>query len=45
MLGFNFHVLQGHRPTRYTTYVNKTWRVTFEFDNGDAYAVDFVDYH
>ena len=37
-------ILRGHKPIRYTTSVNKTWRVTFEFDSGDAYAVDLEDY-
>ena len=45
MQGFNFHVLRGHKPIRYTTSANKTWRVTFEFDSGGAYAVDLEDYH
>jgi len=43
--GFDFHVLRGHRPTRYTVHVNGPWCVTFEFSDGDAYAVAFEQYH
>ena len=43
--GFDFHALHGHRPIRYSTHVNGPWCVTFTFDAGDAYAVDFEQYH
>jgi proteic killer suppression protein len=43
--GFDFHGLQGHKPTRYTVHVNGPWCITFEFENGDAYRVDFEQYH
>jgi proteic killer suppression protein len=43
--GFNFHALRGHRPTRYTVHVNGPWCITFEFEDGDAYRVDFEQYH
>jgi toxin HigB-1 len=43
--GFDFHALKGFRPTRYTIHVNGPWCVTFEFDAGDAYRVDFEQYH
>ena len=43
--GFNFHSLTGFSPTRYTVHVNGPWCVTFEFENGDAYVVDFEQYH
>jgi proteic killer suppression protein len=43
--GFDFHALKGLRPTRYTLHVNGPWCVTFEFRRGDAYAVDFEQYH
>jgi proteic killer suppression protein len=43
--GFDFHALQGHRPTRYSVHVNGPWCVTFEFEGGDAYRVDFEQYH
>jgi proteic killer suppression protein len=43
--GFDFHPLKGHKPTRYTVHVNGPWCITFEFSEGDAYAVDFEQYH
>jgi proteic killer suppression protein len=43
--GFDFHALRGFNPTRYTVHVNGPWCITFEFREGDAYAVDFEQYH
>lgn len=43
--GFDFHMLKGYAPTRYTVHVNGPWCITFEFRDGDAYALDFVQYH
>jgi len=43
--GFDFHALKGHDPVRYTIHVNGPWCITFEFDNGDAFRVDFEQYH
>lgn len=43
--GFDFHALRGHDPTRYTVHVNGPWCITFEFRDGDAYVLDFEQYH
>jgi proteic killer suppression protein len=43
--GLRFHALRGFEPTRYTVHVNGPWCITFEFDEGDAYRVDFEQYH
>jgi proteic killer suppression protein len=43
--GFDFHALRGFDPIRYSIHVNGPWCVTFEFLNGDAYRVDFEQYH
>ena len=43
--GFDFHMLRGFDPVRYTVHVNGPWCITFEFFEGDAYRVDFVQYH
>ena len=43
--GYNFHPLKGFDPTRFSIHVNGPWCVTFEFSNGDAYNVDFEQYH
>lgn len=43
--GFNFHALSSFFPTRYTVDVNGPWCITFEFREGDAYGLDFEQYH
>lgn len=43
--GFDFHALKGDGPVRYSVHVNGPWTITFEFSEGDAYAVDFENYH
>ena len=43
--GFDFHPLKGFKPVRYTVHVNGPWCVTFEFSDGDAYKIDFEQYH
>ena len=43
--GYDFHGLKGFNPTRYTAHVNGPWCTTFEFSDGDAYRVDFEQYH
>jgi proteic killer suppression protein len=43
--GFDFHPLRGFVPTRYSVHVNGPWCITFEFDSGDAFRVDFEQYH
>ncbi len=43
--GFDFHVLHGFNPKRYSVHVNGPWCITFEFKDGDACRVDFEQYH
>jgi proteic killer suppression protein len=43
--GHDFHPLRGFSPVRYTVHVNGPWCITFEFEQGDAYRVDFEQYH
>ena len=43
--GFDFHMLKGFNPTRYTIHVNGPWCITFVFSDGDAHHVDFEQYH
>jgi proteic killer suppression protein len=45
LVGYDFHALRGFDPTRYTVHINGPWCVTFEFENGDAYRIDFEQYH
>lgn len=43
--GANLHALSGDRKGQYSVRVSGNWRVIFEFVNGDAYVVDYDDYH
>ena len=43
--GYNFHPLSGFNPARYSIHVNGPWCITFEFKAGDAFNVDFEQYH
>jgi len=43
--GFDTHPLTGTNPVRYAMSVNGPWRITFQFDAGDASAVDLEQYH
>ena len=43
--GFDFHALKGFKPLRHTIHVNGPWCITFEFNDGDAFAVDLEQYH
>lgn len=43
--GSNLHVLSGDRKGQYSVKASGNWRIIFEFDNGDAYVVDYDDYH
>ena len=43
--GFDFHPLKGGKPVRYSVHVNGPWCITFEFQKGDAWRVDFEQYH
>ena len=42
---FRLHKLQGKMKNLYSITVQANWRVTFEFVNGNAYIVDYLDYH
>jgi proteic killer suppression protein len=43
--GWRFHSLGGDLKNYYSISVNGNWRVIFQFENGDAYLVDYLDYH
>ena len=42
---FKCHPLTGNRKKEHAVWVNKNWRVTFEFNNGDVYLTNYEDYH
>jgi len=43
--GFKFHGLKGDRKGVYSVWVSGNWRITFQFDAGDAVYVNLKDYH
>jgi proteic killer suppression protein len=43
--GYRLHQLKGLRKDTWSITVNGNWRITFEFENGHAYIVDYEDYH
>ena len=43
--GFRLHPLKGSEHGRLSIWVNGNWRVTFEFENSNAFVLDYEDYH
>ncbi|WON77417.1 type II toxin-antitoxin system RelE/ParE family toxin [Serratia sp. UGAL515B_01] len=43
--GYRLHPLTGDRQGQWAITVSGNWRVTFEFIEGDAYIVNYEDYH
>jgi proteic killer suppression protein len=43
--GFKLHPLKGERDGTWSIAVNGNWRVTFEFIDGNAYILNYEDYH
>lgn len=43
--GFRLHPLKGSESDRWLVWVNGNWRLTFEFRDGNAYVLDYEDYH
>lgn len=43
--GYRLHPLRGAMRGRWSIWVNGNWRLTFEFQNGNAYVLDYEDYH
>ena len=43
--GFALHPLKGEMRGRWAISVNGNWRLTFEFQDGNAHVLDYEDYH
>ncbi|MCI0400061.1 MAG: type II toxin-antitoxin system RelE/ParE family toxin [Gammaproteobacteria bacterium] len=43
--GFQLHPLKGDRRGQWAIAVSGNWRITFEFRDGNAYLMDYEDYH
>ena len=43
--GFRLHRLKGKDKGCWSIWVNGNWQVTFEYDDGNVYIVNYEDYH
>ena len=43
--GYRLHSLKGSRDGLWAIDVSGNWRIVFRFEDGDAYVVDYEDYH
>jgi proteic killer suppression protein len=43
--GFKLHALKGKLKGRWSISVSGNWRITFEFRDGNAFVLDYEDYH
>ncbi len=43
--GFRLHRLKGDKRNLWSVRVSANWRITFEFENGNAHILDLEDYH
>jgi len=43
--GNRLEALKGNRAGQHSIRVNDQWRICFRWHDGDAYDVEFVDYH
>lgn len=43
--GYRLHPLKGSRKGCWSITVNGNWRLTFKFIDGNAYILDYEDYH
>jgi proteic killer suppression protein len=43
--GFRLHLLKGDREGLWAINVSGNWRIVFRFENGNAYIVNYEDYH
>ena len=43
--GFDLHELKGKRKGIYAIKVSGNWRITFKFEEGNIYIVNYEDYH
>ena len=45
MPGWRLHPLKGKLAGYWSLSVTGNWRLTFTFEDGDAYDLDLLDYH
>jgi proteic killer suppression protein len=42
---WRLHSLKGNLVNHWAVWVDKNWRLTFTFEDGNAVLVDYQDYH
>lgn len=43
--GYRLHLLRGDKEGLWSVNVSGNWRIVFKFIDGDAYIVNYEDYH
>lgn len=43
--GFKLHKLKGSRKNLWSISVSGNWRLTFHFEDGNAYIINYENYH
>jgi proteic killer suppression protein len=43
--GNRLEVLKGDRAGQHSIRINDQWRICFRWENGNAFEVEFCDYH
>jgi len=43
--GLGLHPLKGNRKGTWAVKVSGNWRITFKIQNGEAFEVNYEDYH
>lgn len=43
--GYRLHALKGKLKGHWAINVSGNWRIVFKFEDGDAYVVNYEDYH
>ena len=43
--GYRLHPLVGKKKNLWSITVNKNWRLTFDFTDGDVHILNYEDYH
>jgi proteic killer suppression protein len=43
--GWRLHALRGSIPPRWSLTIDRNWRLTFEFVEGNAHQLNYEDYH
>jgi len=43
--GLRLHQLKGKQSSFWSVTVQANWRMIFKFEDGNAYVVDYLDYH